>query len=204
MTMPNRAEAGSKRPREIGSAWIGLIMTIACFLFPAGIWIRVGDIGIDNYIWNLELEPYFRFQVYPLGSLMWNIVLYVFTTRLIFANQVVRLYQGKTTGKRVYLVSFLAISLEVVLFLGNTLSLLWVPDYPYAFRPIPLPILLLTAMVLIVIFPPDATRRSWIEAEAKVKWWGPKIRTEALEPPISEPETAQTRMDVWGAEVMRS
>lgn len=201
--MPNRAESGSKKPREIGSAWIGLIMTIACFLFPAGIWIRVGDIGIDNYIWNLEIEPYFRFQVYPLGSLMWNIVLYVFTTRLIFANQVVRLYQGKTTGKRVYLTSFLAISLELVLFLGNTLSLLWVPDYPYAFRPIPLPILLLTAMVLIVIFPPDATRRSWIETEAKVKWWGPKIHNEALESPISEPETAQTRTEFWGAEVMR-
>jgi hypothetical protein len=175
----NRAESSDEKQREINPLWIGLIMAIACFLFPEGIWIRLGDIGIDNYIWNLELEPYFRFQVYPLESLMWNIVLYVFTTRLIFANQVVRLYRGKTTGKRVYLTSFLAISLELVLFLGNTLSLLWVPDYPYAFRPIPLPILLLTAIVLIMIFPPEAKERSWIESEAKVRWWGPKIRNES-------------------------
>jgi hypothetical protein len=203
MTTRDKAKDNDERHRSIGPTWIGAIMAIACFLFPEGVNMREDYIIFQNYIWKLQTDPFLYFQVSSLGSMAWGLVLYVFGSRLVFANQVMRLYQGKTTGKRVYLASFLAISLELFIFLGNSLSLLLVPDYPYAFSPLPLPILLLIATVLIMVFPPDAKERSWIESEPKEKWWGPKIRNEALEAQISEPETAQARMDVWGVEVMR-
>ncbi len=185
--------AGKQTPttRQMSPKNVGLILVAASFLLPSSlsaIQRSSLSVSITNYLWYLRLLPFFYFEIYAINGLVLGIVVFVLSMRSLFALQMMRLYQGRSTGARVYIASLLAMSFEIVPFLGNVVSLFWYPENPYLFSPIPLPLLLLTAIIIVVVFPPDGRERLWIENEPQSRWWisRPSLKASSLATQIQE------------------
>jgi len=159
--------------RQLKSRYVGIILVLADFLLPAYFGLHLGRLYLSNWFWYIQVIPVFSFEVYPIEALILLPLLYANCIRLLFAYQMMRLYEGRTSGKRVYLMALLAISLELLMFSGNMLSYVLIPNYHYAFTTIPTPLLPLSAFLLVLIFPPETGRISWIEMQPIGKWWKP-------------------------------
>ncbi|MFW9980263.1 MAG: hypothetical protein ACFFEJ_19435 [Candidatus Thorarchaeota archaeon] len=157
---------------------VGYTLALLSFILPSELSMMQRSnlsLSITNYIWYLRLEPYINFKVYSIETMAWGVVIFTLSMRLLFAFQVMRLYEGKTTGRTVYFSSLPAISVEMTSFLVNITALFWNPESPYLFSSIPLPFLLLIAILIIIVFSPGEANKSWIEREPDAKWWGPQI-----------------------------
>ncbi len=166
---------GKSRPhlRQIRPRNVGIILVLANFILPASFGLHLGRLYLSSWFWHMQLTPIFSFKVYPIETLILLPFLYANCMRFLFAYQIMKLYEGRTSGKRAYLMALLAISMEVFVFSGNMLSYVLIPNYPYAFTTIPTPLLPLSAFLLILIFPPEAGKQSWVEIEPTRKWWRP-------------------------------
>ncbi len=186
--MQSHNPSGEQEPRRTAPENVGYILALSCFMLPSELSIMQRSsisISITNYIWYLLIQPYVSFKVYSIETMALGIVLFTLSMRLLFAYQVMRLYQGKTSGSRTYLASLLAISLEATQFMTNVLATLWNPENHYIFSSIPLPFLILIALLIMLVFPPEADK-SWIEKESKSQWWGPKIVIDSSQTTNSE------------------
>jgi hypothetical protein len=147
----------------------GAILAAAGFFLPSAMTFTGPRpyVNITNYLWFLRIEPALSFSTVRLDSLLWNSVIYAVCMRLLFAYQIKRFYEGVTTGRRVIIAAFLAVSFEVVPFSIVLVSLTWYTGGRPLFSALPLPLLLLAAGALIVVFPREAPGAIWSPHEKK-------------------------------------
>ena len=75
------------------------------------------------------------------------------------------LYDGKTTQRRALKFGILSECPPLLFGVVTALPLLFIPGYPYAFMPIPIPELLLIGSIFMKVIPPPKEPLSWIEKQ---------------------------------------
>ncbi|UCE09736.1 MAG: hypothetical protein JSW61_12305 [Candidatus Thorarchaeota archaeon] len=150
------------RPWRVGQA-----VALAIILLPFNIAGDRDRIVITAGVWLLSLTPFSSsFRLFGAGSI--EVLVLIVLPQFIFAFQMVRLYGGKTTGPRAFISWFIGLAIPLMLFLANTLPLLWEPGWPHAFNPTPLPSSLLVAVLLVHFYPPPKETIPW---KATEPWW---------------------------------
>jgi hypothetical protein len=132
---------------------------------------------VHTTAWYLELPPYLDILQFPPGTLFYLVIilLYLFGIRILFAYQIMRYFQGKTTRKRLITVGVLAefpmaaatigdILLFVILIINRTITYL---SFWYL---IPTPVMLLLGFLLLRFFPAQGESDWDLKKESK-KWW---------------------------------
>lgn len=124
-------------------------------------------------MWGMIWELYYSseygrwyFDNYWLPFIIANSIMYTFL-RPVFAYQMVRLYQGKSTMKQTLLVGLfielqtLIIDIPMILIMHRGLYLIHIP----------IPILLLAAIIMMRYKPPSPRTKSWVEDEQEHSDW---------------------------------
>ncbi|MHA1962550.1 MAG: hypothetical protein ACW99U_20350 [Candidatus Thorarchaeota archaeon] len=152
------------RPWQVGQA-----VALAIVLLPFNIAGDSDRILITAGVWSLSMTPFSSsLHIFGIGPIsIMNLVL-VILPQFLFAFQMVRLYKGKTTGPRTFPYWFISLAIPLMIFVGNTLPLLWEPGGPNAFNPTPIPSSLLVAVLLVHFCPPPRETIPWKETKP---WW---------------------------------
>ncbi|MHA1663300.1 MAG: hypothetical protein ACTSVR_08610 [Candidatus Thorarchaeota archaeon] len=118
-----------------------------------GLWYSVEQGG-----WYLDSSP-----VFIIGQSMMQTFL-----RPVFAYQMVRLYQGKSDKKQTLLVG-LFVELQALII---DVPMILIFNQVFYSIHLPIPLLLLAAVLAMRYWPPSSNEKSWVEEEQeRSKWW---------------------------------
>ncbi|MFW9805037.1 MAG: hypothetical protein ACFFFC_20485 [Candidatus Thorarchaeota archaeon] len=147
---------------------VSVFMTLMAATLPFALGFVSDYISIAAATWLLNLSP----RGYNLHLLLQFFPLLQFTfLRFVFALQMTRLYQGKSSVRTAIYVGVISECPFLVISIINALPSLWNPAYPYGFSGIPLPFVLLVGWLLIKRYPPPVRRKTWIKDEKTETWW---------------------------------
>ncbi|MBS3794222.1 MAG: hypothetical protein KGY80_04960 [Candidatus Thorarchaeota archaeon] len=82
---------------------------------------------------------------------------------MAFAYFMYRVYLGKTSVKKAFKVGSLGVILPIAFTLGNLLTLLQYPGYPYISPYVPIPLSLIMGYFIVKKYPPPETDPYWLQ-----------------------------------------
>jgi hypothetical protein len=194
MRFTGEPEPAKTTEEKIKPRNVGFILLIPALFAPIAI-------AITNYPWSgvswsmismlyqINYYPGEGIQIYPTFYFPWGFdPMYFFSMmmsmslfvgpRFGFTYQMVRLYKGRTTRKRALIVGFVADCFFLFL------------NIPYLFMPmgfmaiiLPLPFVLLVALILMKIKAPAIIISPWEELDEPDKWWEKKEAAPMTAPP---------------------
>jgi len=200
--MSDRLKTQSSNKQRLSFGLIGGIMAIVAVFSPLVLSINSSEwdtsIMIVAMTWQGNISSwgsYFYFDLYGLfASLPFTFL------RLAFLVLMIRLYQGKTTKKRTLIVGILSELQLVILFYGAMIISILLSPYPPSYLQImiPVPLLLLTG-ILIMHFDPPKEGTMWIEEETAGKsWWEkPDEEPTTTEPPKEKAKKSKEPESPW-------
>jgi hypothetical protein len=147
-------------------------MTIAVGMLPYIITYSSGRLGIFALFWRfgmrdvytelLFIDPIFFFMGLPFSFM-----------NLVYIIWMVRLYQGKTTVRKVLIIGLLTAAPHIIIQTLNILTALVNPTFPYgSISAFPTPLSILPGLLLLKLRPPKAQEGKWLGEE---NTWGPSI-----------------------------
>ncbi|MHA2135455.1 MAG: hypothetical protein ACW99J_16465 [Candidatus Thorarchaeota archaeon] len=148
------------------SSWrVGGAIAFAIFVLPFSISGRHDHLTLAAGLWLFITTPTAS-ELFILGSEVWSFEVIMFDVfpQFLFVYQMMRLYEGKTTGRRAFLMWFIGVSNLLLTFVMNSLPALWDPYWPYAFNPVVIPSSLLVAVLLVHFYPPPRETIWWKRA----------------------------------------
>jgi hypothetical protein len=174
--MSEEGKPQSNEIKPVSARQVGFYFTLLVFLAPAfiliwwfppdypsfQIWSMVWwfDYRIDLDVWYLNLD-------YPFFAIGQSIM-YTFL-RPVFAYQMVRLYQGKSDKKQTLLVGLFT---ELQMLIIDVPAMLILHSGSFYIFHLPIPLLFLTAVLMVRFVPPRPRDISWVEKEEESsKWW---------------------------------
>ncbi|UCE09738.1 MAG: hypothetical protein JSW61_12315 [Candidatus Thorarchaeota archaeon] len=148
---------------------VGGVIIFAILFLPFTISGSPDNLWLSSGVWLLIVNPissgFIILQPEVLSSQ--RIVLDIIP-QFLFVYMMIRLYEGKTTGRRTFLAWFIGVSNQLLTFVMNSLPLLWDSLWPYAFKPILIPSSLLVAVLIVHFYPPPSETIPWKETKP---WW---------------------------------
>lgn len=152
---------------------VGILLTICALLFPY--WMRI-EFGYNPSFVMWAGTWMFRFHQ-SLGT--WHAyfkVIFINSTlnvlgllstiaapQLIFAYFMYRLYSGKTSARKAFVIGGLGVIPSIFLTIPNLLIALVTPGYPYIYPIIPIPLTLFLGYALVKKYPPPENVPEWLQ-----------------------------------------
>jgi hypothetical protein len=157
------------RKAGVDSWLVGAAIAFAILLIPFLISYRGDRFTLISGLWQLIMTPNSNsLSLLGFGTWTYTNLMILVLPQFLFVYQMMRLYEGKTTGPRAFVAWFLGVVIHLVTFVMNSLRLLWDPNWPYAFGPVLFPGSLLVAVLLLRFYPPPRETIPWKETKP---WW---------------------------------
>jgi hypothetical protein len=147
---------------DFRDTWVGFAMVLVVLFIPYHITTSMRATTLEAIVWRLGLTTNQQIEVVLLGPDLWfHPIVWL---NYVFVIWMIRLYQKKTTKKRVIVTGLLPAMplfiLQIIFLIPN----LWDPTWFFhEFFDFPFPLPLLVALSIIYIYPPPEGPTSWIE-----------------------------------------
>jgi hypothetical protein len=170
-------ESASSKSKTLSARWAGVFFALLAVFAPAFVqifWIPPGGLSFSVWAmvwglfygmmepgqWYLDFSPFFYFA---------QSVIYIFL-RPVFAYQMVRYYQGKSSRRWTIVTGIITELQVIVMNIPPMLELLhW-----FLLVRLPIPFMLFAAVLLMKYMPPSPKIITWIEKEQEhSRWWSP-------------------------------
>ncbi len=169
---PSNAERIHFYERRSMEPWkVGTIMAIGSLLLPMSIDLNIPSLSLIAVLWRGQLTPLgFDLQPTSIPSFFNTMLWFIMLAQFVFVWQMVKWYRQESTGRRAFFAFVISWLPNLVMSVALTLPIIWDPYYHYAFRALPVPLLLLLAMLLVRLSPPSRPV-VWIDETPYIGWW---------------------------------
>ncbi len=150
---------GISNPANGSSDQIRTLLGIVVMLAPYGILFDSEAFIIMGILVQFDIRPYGSFFV--LGFLDFLSVPSLFL-RILFVHQVIRLYNGITTKKNTIILGIFSEMTTVFYGLFISFPVLFIPGFRYLIIGLPVPILLVTTLILVKYRKPPVRVPEWL------------------------------------------